>query len=144
LVASTLLKAEDRSRVTDEGAHGLTATYPDPKAPYDSSVDPAWLARLPGDLHWDALGELDKLILLGRLAGSCPRCGHGINHDIPKLTQTPGGGKAESVSTQDADESRGPVDFVCNCLSSHEKDKTGCGTGFTLPSEMLVTLPGHS
>jgi hypothetical protein len=107
-------------------------------------VDPAWLARLPGDLHWEALDELDKLILRGRLAGSCPRCGHGINHDIPITSQPPGGGKAESASTPDADEARRPLDFVCNCLSSHEKDKTGCGAGFALPWEMLVNLPGHS
>ena len=119
--------------------------YPDPNAPYDSSVDPAWLARLPGDIHLEALDEIEKIFLLGRLAGSCPRCGHGINLDI-KMDAIVSVGAAAGVPA-DAEHwlttgrPSEPVEMVCNCLSSHAKDKTGCGIGFRFPSEMLVPLP---
>jgi hypothetical protein len=123
-------------------ARGL-ATYPDPDAPYDSSVDPAWLLRLPGDIRWEPIDELETFYLTGRLVGSCPRCGHGINHDIQKDTIAAGGAAEESAQPSHAERTGKPVQFVCNCLSSHEKDKTGCGVGFELPWEMLIELPGH-
>jgi hypothetical protein len=97
---------------------------------------------LPGDLHWEPIDDLEKFYLAGRLAGSCPRCGHGINRDMQADTMAPGGAAAEGLRSN-AERTGGAIEFACNCLSTHEKDKTGCGVAFSLPWEMVMKLPGH-
>jgi len=112
--------------------------YPDPKAPYSTFPDMAWLDQATSQLKWEPPRQAGTDDSVGEVTGGCPRCGHTISMNVKSTIA----GIAPLTVAQRLP--RGGVAVICNCLESHTPPagKSGCGAGFKLNVDEITRLPG--
>lgn len=92
---------------------------------WDQNYDADWAARVAG-WKWTATEDGWKT------SGTCPRCDHAIDHEIPRGTQL----AATAAVAETEEEVPVTVTVRCNCTEDHENRpeafKTGCGPSVNL------------
>jgi hypothetical protein len=137
-------------------ADGIAADTRSQDEPYQESVDYVWTEKAfemleRGDLHGEVVSRND--VVLSRVWGPCPRCGHALDDRQTHTAVTNLMGRerrrAGGTETEPPGQAISPVfhrvDVSCGCGDRHSgapAGQTGCGVSFRV--EVPIQSAGES